>query len=62
MAKCIHNIDSHESILALIVVFMQKSHLHKQVFDKNPTNKMGNMDGQRGLNISLDPLTIKKNS
>ena len=46
--------------VALIVVFTLKSHLHKQVFDKNPTNKMGNMDGQRGLNISLDPLTIKK--
>ncbi len=48
--------------VALSVVFMLKSHLHNQVFDKNPTNKMGNTDGQRGLNISLDPLTIKKNA
>ena len=48
--------------VALIIVFTLKSHLHKQVFDKNPTNKIGNMDGQRGLNISLDLLTIKKNA
>ena len=48
--------------VALIVIFMLKSHLHIRVFDENPTNKMGNMDGQRGLNISLDPLTIKKNA
>ena len=48
--------------VALIIVFVLKSHLHKRVFDKNPTNKIGNMDGQRGLNISLDLLTIKKNA